>query len=100
MGRILFTGILMLIFFWSWPIRLFTNKNNCYFWTLERLITEGGSIRWYESRRWRGYHVTWIDRNDQEWEYTFPRMARDTPWYSMLFYDGQVRKFKRTGAEN
>ena len=92
--RVLFTFFLMLIFFWSWPVRLFTSKNNCYFWTLEKLIAEGGRARWYPSNRWIGYHVIWVDNKDQGWEYTVPRMRRGTPWIRMLFYDGTVRKFR------
>lgn len=94
--RIAFTVTLMAIFFWSWPLRLFTDKNNCYFWTLERLISEGGRARWYNSKRWFGHHVIWIDRDGQGWEYTVPRMSKGTPWYKMLFYNGTVRKFRKT----
>jgi len=28
------------------------------------------------------------------YEYTIPRMRRDTPWYKMLFYAGTVRRFR------
>ena len=94
--RIAFTSILMAIFFWTWPVRLFTKKNNCYFWTLERLIVRGGRARWYNSKRWFGHHVIWIDKAGQGWEYTVPRMAKNTPWYKMLFYTGTVRKFRTT----
>ena len=93
-ARVIFTFFLMTVFFWSWPVRFFTTKNNCYFWTLERLIMEGGSAKWYPSKRWRGYHVIWIDKQGQAWEYTIPKMARNTPWYHMLFYSGNVRKFR------
>lgn len=95
-GRNIFTATLMAIFFWTWPVRLFTDKNNCYFWTLERLISRGGRARWYNSKRWFGYHVIWIDDKGQGWEYTIPRMGKNTPWYKMLFYDGKVRKFRTT----
>ncbi len=87
------TGLLMAVFFWFWPIRLFTSKNNCYFWTLEKLIKDGGSIEWYPSRRWAGYHVVWIDQDNVAWEYT-RKMHRHNPWYTMLFYTGHVRKFR------
>jgi hypothetical protein len=92
--RVLFTFFLMIVFFWSWPVRLFTKRNNCYFWTLERLFMEGGRAKWYPSNRWIGYHVIWIDFAGQGWEYTVPRMKKGTPWTRMLFYDGSVRKFR------
>ena len=38
--KLINTGLLMAVFFWIWPIRLFTTKNNCYFWTLEKLIKD------------------------------------------------------------
>lgn len=94
MNRKVITFFLMAIFFWSWPIRLFTAKNNCYFWTLENLIRHGGSAEWYPSKRWVGYHVVWVSPKGERLEYTIPRMARNTPWWKMLFYDGKVRKFK------
>ena len=94
--RVTFTVTLMLIFFWTWPARLFTDKSNCYFWTLERLIIEGGRARWYNSQRWFGHHVIWIDKEGQGWEYTIPRMRRNTPWWKMLYYAGTVRKFKQS----
>ena len=40
LGRKICAFFIFLIFFWMWPYRLFTNKNNCYFWTLEKLITK------------------------------------------------------------
>lgn len=92
--RILFTALLMSIFFWSWPVRLIIKQNNCYFWTLERLITQGGSVKWYASKTWNGYHCTWIDNDAIEWEYTMPRMGKKPWWYVPLFYNGKIRKVK------
>jgi hypothetical protein len=88
------TAFLMFIFFWTWPVRFLTRKNNCYFWTLEQLIRHGGQAKWYPSKRWAGYHVIWISPEGEEWEYTVPRMARNTPWWKLLYYDGTVRKFR------
>ena len=93
--RKLITLVLMLVFFWSWPYRLFTKKNNCYFWTLENIIRHGGRAEWYPSTRWVGYHVVWVRPDGEKLEYTIPRMKRDTPWYKMLFYQGKVRRFRR-----
>ena len=93
-ARLALTFFLMVIFFWSWPVSLFTKKNNCYFWTLENLITKGGKAVWYPSKRWAGYHVIWVSPEGEAFEYTIPRMRRDTPWWKMLFYDGSVRRFR------
>ena len=92
--RIVFTVILFSIFFWIWPLRLFTNKNNCYFWTLERLIIEGGKAKWYNSKRHFGYHVIWIDKEGNGWEYTISSMPRRMHFLQMIFYNGTIRKFK------
>lgn len=82
------------IFIWFWPVRLFTNKSNCYFFVLEQWLMNGGKAQWYQSKRWIGYHVIWVDRSGQKIEYTIPRLRRGTPWYKMLFYDGEVRRFR------
>ena len=77
------------------PYRLFTHKNNCYFWTLEKLISEGGSVRWYRSRLWNGFHCTWVDPDGVEWEYTMPRLRKLPWWYVPMWYEGRIRKFKK-----
>lgn len=82
----------MAVFFWTWPVRLFTQKNNCYFWTLEHIIMHGGSVRWYPSLTWKGMHCTWVDKEGTEWEYTIPRMRKKQWWYIPIFYNGVVRK--------
>ena len=90
--RYLTTALLMAIFFWFWPIRLFTSKNNCYFWTLENIITHGGYVRWYRSLTWFGFHCTWVAPDGVEWEYTMPRMGRKPWWYIPLIYSGKVKR--------
>ena len=40
LGRKICAFFIFVIFFWMWPYRLVTNKNNCYFWTLEKLIIQ------------------------------------------------------------
>tara|TARA_B100000212_G_C27300089_1_gene501115 strand:+ start:140 stop:478 length:339 start_codon:yes stop_codon:yes gene_type:complete len=85
---------IFVIFFWMWPYRLFTDKNNCYFWTLEKLITEGGKVKWYKSHLWYGYHCTWVSPLGEEWEYTLPKMRKTSLW-KVMWYNGNVRKFTR-----
>ena len=67
-------------------------KNNCYFWTLEKLITQGGAVKWYKSAIWFGYHCTWVSPDGVEWEYTLPKMKRTSLW-KVMWYHGTVRPF-------
>lgn len=92
--RYVTTLLIFVIFFWIWPVRLFISQSNCYFWTLERIVTKGGSVNWYRSSTWRGFHCTWVERNGTEWEYTVPRMGRKPWWYIPLFYNGEVKQVK------
>jgi hypothetical protein len=94
LGRKICAFFIFLIFFWMWPYRLFTNKNNCYFWTLEKLITKGGNVKWYKSHLWYGYHCTWVNTEGEEWEYTLPKM-RKTSLLKVMWYNGKVRKFSK-----
>ncbi len=93
MRRKLLTLVIFIVFFWMWPYRLFTDKNNCYFWTLEKLITKGGKVKWYKSNLWYGYHCTWINRDGEEWEYTLQKTRKTTLW-KVLWYNGSVRQIK------
>lgn len=88
------SGLLIVVFVWMWPIRLFTNKSNCYFWTLEQLIFRGGRAEWHPSRRWIGLHVVWIATDGTPWEYTLANLNRNTPWYKLLIYNGIVRRYR------
>lgn len=94
MKRWIISGTLITVFFWLWPLRLFIKQNNCYFWTLEQLITRGGSVEWYDAKRWAGHHVIWIAPDGTPWEYTPPKIYKNTPWYKMLFYKGIVRQYR------
>ena len=68
--------------------------SNCYFWCAWKLITQGGKIKIYKSKRWIGYHTTWVDLEGVEWEYTMPKM-RDKPWwYIPIVYKGVVRRVR------
>ena len=70
--------------------------NNCWIWCIHKRITKGGSIKIYKSRRWIGYHTTWIDNDGIEWEYTLPNIKNKPWWYIPILYHGVVRK-KRNG---
>ena len=94
LGRKICAFWIFVIFFWMWPYRLFTDKNNCYFWTLEKLIREGGTVKWYKSAIWYGYHFTWMSPLGEEWEYTLPKMKKTSLW-KVMWYNGTVRKFTR-----
>ena len=94
LGRKFCAFWIFVIFFWMWPYRLVTKRNNCYFWILEKLITDGGSVKWYKSHIWYGYHCTWIDTEGVEWEYTLPKMKKTSLW-GVMWYHGKIRKFSR-----
>lgn len=94
-GRKITTFFIFVIFFWMWPTRFFTKKNNCYFWTLEQLIAKGGTVKWYKSAIWYGYHCTWVTPDGIEWEYTLPKMKKTSLW-KVMWYDGQIREFARS----
>ena len=94
-SRIVGTVIIMLIFFWSWPYRLFTKKSNCYFYTLEKLISHGGKFKFYRSRWWWGYHVSYI-KDGYEYHYDMTRKERKQIKGFPFFYYGRVRKVKYT----
>ena len=93
LGRKFCAFWIFVIFFWMWPYRLFTSKNNCYFSTLEKLITQGGSVNWYKSAIWYGYHCTWVSPTGEEWEYTLPKMSKTTLW-KVMWYTGKIKKFQ------
>lgn len=99
LGRKLWTLLIFIVFFWMWPYRLFTDKNNCYFWTLEKILRYGGSVKWYKSKLWYGYHCTWLAPNGDEVEYNLPKM-RKTNLFGVLWYDGVVKVRKRQRSNN
>ena len=97
--RIIGTVFLMLIFFWSWPYRLFTTKNNCYFYTLENLIKNGGSFKFYKSKWWWGYHVSYI-KDGYEYHYDMtPRERKQIKGFP-FFYHGRITKVKEKVIQN
>jgi hypothetical protein len=91
--KVVATIFLMFIFFWTWPIRLFTEKNNCYFYTLENLIKYGGKCKWYQSQWWWGYHVSYI-KDGYEYHYDMTYEERKKIKGFPFFYNGKIRKTK------
>jgi len=68
--------------------------SNCYFWCGYMYLKYGGTIKFYKSLTWAGYHTTWIAPDGVEWEYTVRRM-RKVPWYHIpIIYYGVIRKVK------
>ena len=53
---------------------------------------QGGTVKWYKSAIWYGYHCTWVSTEGEEWEYTLPKM-RKTHLLKVMWYNGKVRKF-------
>lgn len=66
--------------------------NNCYFWCAWKLVAHGGRIKFYKSKRWIGWHTTWVDKNGVEWEYTMPKMKHKPWWYVPILYKGIIRR--------
>lgn len=91
--RVVGTTLIMIVCFWAWPYRLFTKKNNCYFYTLEHLIRYGGRFKFYRSKWWWGYHVSYI-KDGYEYHYDMTREERKNIKGFPFFYYGQVRKVK------
>lgn len=91
--RVIGTILLVAIFIWLWPVRFFTKKSNCYFYTLERLFTEGGSAKWHNSQWWWGYHLGYV-KDGYEYHYDMTRKERAKIKGFPLFYNGKVTKVK------
>lgn len=94
----------MLVLFWTWPFRLIDKRyNNCYFYTLEKLITVGGYAKWYKSNAWWGYHVAWV-YDGVEHHYDMRKQDRKrirevAPLGIPIYYKGYVRT-KKTRAHS
>jgi hypothetical protein len=91
--RLVGITVIVITLFWSWPYRLFTKKNNCYFYTLERILMEGGTCKVYRSRWWWGYHISYI-KDGFEYHYDMTREERKMIKGFPFFYNGTVRKVK------
>ena len=68
--------------------------SNCYFWCAYKYMRYGGTIKFYKSLTWAGYHTTWVDPEGVEWEYTMRRMRKVAWWVIPIVYFGVVREFK------
>jgi hypothetical protein len=65
---------------------------NCLVWAVWMKFRWGGTIRWYKSRTWFGFHNTWISPNGKELEYTLARPKRQPWWYIPICYRGVVKE--------
>ena len=75
-------------------IQYFTGYYNCWYYCYYRKLTRGGTVHWFQSKRYNGYHWVYQDNNGNAWEYTIPKMPKFTPWWDLLYYKGQERKFR------
>ena len=73
-------------------------RSNCFIYAIGNFLRYGGKLRIYKSRTWWGWHMTWIDFNDIEWEYTIEDQSRKSWWYTPLLFNGIVkhRPYKRS----
>lgn len=69
--------------------------SNCLFWAISKRLT-GGKLRWSKSKTWIGFHVSWIDEHQSEWEYTLTQAKKQPWWYIPILYRGVVKRVVRT----
>lgn len=66
--------------------------SNCILFAYYRRVTQGGRVQWSKSRTWKGFHTTWVDKNNCEWEFTLDKPKKQPWWYIPLLYKGVVKK--------
>lgn len=95
-GRVLLTSWMVFLWFILLPVIYFLPQSNCWYYSVKRYILEGfkGKIIPVASKRWRGYHVVYQDRDGQLWEYTLTKMPRHMPWWKLIIYRGTERKYR------
>lgn len=86
-----------MIFIWIiiFPVPIFTRYSNCWYWALWKRITRGGRMIPLASKRWGGHHWIWEDNNLVQWEYTLKGLPKYSAWWTLIVYNGFVRKFRR-----
>jgi hypothetical protein len=85
-----------MIFLWIiiFPVPVLTKYSNCWYWAFWKRITCGGKMIPLESKRWSGHHWLWQDKDGVYWEYTLSGLPPFSPWYTLVVYNGFVRKFR------
>lgn len=75
--------------------------SNCLFWAIWKRIVYGGKLGWEKATRWKGFHVTWTDKENKTWEYIHPRSLTEPshylPWWkawTLILYFGIVRRVR------
>lgn len=66
--------------------------SNCLFWATWQKIRYGGKLNFYKSNTWKGFHVTWTNLKEEEWEYTILDQHKRKWWYYPILFKGIVRK--------
>ncbi len=71
-----------------------TGYYNCWYYCMYRRLRYGGKIHWLRSKRYNGFHWVYETNKGDKWEFTLKKMPRFTPWYFLLFYKGEERRFR------
>ena len=87
------TSCMVVLWVLQLPIVIFLPKySNCWYYAVKNKLRYGGKIFSLESKRWAGHHFMWLSPEHELWEYTYPDMPENTPWYKLLIYKGKIRK--------
>ena len=77
------------------PVRILTNKSNCFYYALEQRILNGGKIKMIKSKRHGGHHFYHETKNGETFEYTIPNLSKVVSPLKLIIYSGVVRKFRK-----
>ena len=93
MSRDNVTKLMIVLWVILWPIIvLIPNRSNCWYYAIKHKLIHGGTIYAIPSKRWNGHHFICLDKQFQAWEYTYPDMPKNTPWYKLIAYKGIEQK--------
>jgi len=96
MKRYLITAWMILIWCLLLPITPFIKQSNCWYYSVKKRISQGGSIEAIASKYWSGYHFAWIDQDGVFHDYNVRyRLPDHSPWWKFILYSGREREFKR-----
>lgn len=89
------TRLMIVLWCLQLPVVIFLpGYSNCWYFAVKNKLMYGGDIISIPSRFWAGNHFMWLDNNHKLWEYVYPKMPKNTPWYKLLIYKGKPRQIK------
>jgi hypothetical protein len=106
-SKIIYTGLIIIVGLVLWPVRLFTDRSNCYYFVLEQRLLNGWKGKWVFSDDpfWSAYHVAY-SLNGTEYHYVMSRnerlRLREEPWYVIpyLYYGSLKEKSNESKSTN